>query len=330
MSRSRSKSVDASENRSERQSFGWPIPEPGVMQPAGGTSDAFTSRRVVEWFVQRWAPHATISSSCPLGEMLAEIAKSERGEPGREFSSREEQLAWEHRLIALRRLDFAIRCLHRPEGRLDVHQSFVTKELLGVDNRSSEWRMPQGIGTMCLAGHLMQAGGGEIVITGAGTTGHDIRWRPLTGGYALIERKDRAFTVGATESFHNRIRWVVARVIDASRQFCDQPGAARILAVGFPGYVSDEQVEDVGQELGAALDEAMGRTKCPERPPDYLLVEFIGSRWTDGEHFDITNQFNPFDLGFEREEWLAVRGAFNRAFTIQGRKNAEPWPIRCF
>ena len=95
--------------------------------------------------------------------------------------------------------------------------------------------MPKGIGTLSLAAKLMQAAGGEMVVTGAGAAGHDIRWRPLTGGYALIERKDRAYAVGTAEPFGRRMRHLIGKIWESTERFPRDSDAGLVLAVGFPG-----------------------------------------------------------------------------------------------
>jgi hypothetical protein len=58
-----------------------------------------------------------------------------------------------------------------------------------------------------------------------------------------------------------------------------------------------------------------------------LIVESAGTETTitGGYHMSVFS--DAIDFGFKRPEWLAVRPAFLRAYTVEGRKGREPWPI---
>jgi hypothetical protein len=308
--------------------FKWPTPTPGDLRDPGGRSDAATSRRIVEWFIQRWVPGFALAAESPLGTIIESVARHERGEE-QPLATMEAQVAWEFRVLALRRLDWSIRVLHGQAGRLrDVHGSFVTKELAGVDCRTASWGMPLGVGTLTLAARLMQTSGGEMVITGAGAAGHDIRWEPATGGLALVERKDRAFEIGADEPLGRRARYVVARVREAGPALPREPGAARVLAVGFPGHVPANKARRTRLKFESALADAFGACPDPDEHPDYLIVESVGSRHTPTGGYELNAFYDAIDFGFERPAWKAVSNAFARAYTVEGRRRFKrPWPI---
>jgi len=309
-------------------SFKWPTPPPGDLSDLGGRSDAGTSRGIVEWFIQRWAPGFALTAGSPLGGILDSVARVERGEE-QPLATAEARAAWEFRVLALRRLDWSIRALHGRAGRLrDVHRSFITKELAGVDCRTASWGMPLGVGTLCIAARLMQSSGGEMVITGVGAAGHDIRWEPVTGGLALIERKDRAFEVGSDEPLTKRALFVAARVREAGPALPREPGAARVLAVGFPGHVPANKAKRVRQRIEGVLRESFGMQASPDEHPDYLIVESVGPRHTLTGGYELSTFSEVIDFGFERPEWKVVSDAFARAYTVEGRRRfRRPWPI---
>jgi hypothetical protein len=254
---------------------------------------------------------------------------TERGHEFAEFGSAAEQQAWEYRALALRRLDWSIRALHGRAGRLaEVHQSFITDELLDIDHRPATWRMPKGVGTINLAAKLMMASGGEMEINGRTAAGHDIRWRPLTGGYALVERKDRAYEIGAAEPLDRRMRYVVSKIREAGNAFPSEPEAGRVLAVGLPGFVSADEQDLVRTEMESALHAAFAGQSRPDRFPDFLIIEMVGASDAGGVRFEMNDFFFVIDLDLRRPEWEAVRPAFLRAFTRVGRNlYPDPWPI---
>jgi hypothetical protein len=309
--------------------FPWPTPDPGDLRMRGGESDVFTARKVVEWFVDNWAPGFKIPGTAPLGLLLDTIAYSERGEMFTPFASLEEQVAWEYRLFALRRLEWSIRALHGRAGRLlGVHQSFITKELMGVDSRTATWGMPLGVGTVCVAGRLMQAAGGEMTITGTGAAGHDIRWEPATGGLVILERKDRAFEIGATESIASRVKYLIGKVREAGRGFPRDPDAGRVLAVGFPGYVPANAAKRTRRRIDVELRRAFGASPRSDELPDFLIVESVGSQPPATGSYHVNVFFNVIDFGFDRPAWRRVSDVFSRAYTVKGSRKPGPWPIR--
>jgi len=73
-------------------------------------------------------------------------------------------------------------------------------------------KLPGGIGTLVFAARLVQAGGGRIRINGNPVPGHDIRWRTAGGDLVLLERKDRSYGAGLTDTPGRRALRVVAYV----------------------------------------------------------------------------------------------------------------------
>jgi hypothetical protein len=308
--------------------FPWPTPAPGVLEPQGGESDPVQSKSVIEWFVNHWAPGVQIGQDTPLGAML-EVAKHiERGGEPLLVSGDDVVQASLQTAVSLRLLDWSIRALHGRAGRLEeVHQSFITKELLGTDNLQAQWGMPRGVGTLKLAAHLVQASGGSMVINGEGTAGHDLRWSPAAGGLALIERKDRAWSAGAKEPVSKRALYVARKIRDAGARFPRRRSGARVLAVGFPGFVPAADAASIRDEVNDFLYESLSRDPDLGPLPDFVLVEFIGA--VDADERVQTHHFTSgLDLGLDRPDWVTVASAFMRAFTTDGPLlYPDPWPI---
>jgi hypothetical protein len=311
--------------------FPWPTPDPGDLRDPGGWSNAGTARDIVLWFMRTWAPGYELPPTSPMGTILEAVARHGRREATAPLESNVETAAWEHRFLVLRLLARRISALHGRAGVLrDVHESFITQELSGIDNQTAMWGMPRGVGTVCLAGRLLQASGGDLVILGHGKAGagHDIRWSPATGGEALIERKDRAYAQGADESVGRRIRYVIGQVREAGPKLPHREGAARVLAVGFPGFISANKAARVRSRIVERLSEAVGPSPSPERNPDYLIIEFLGAQHTLTGGYNLGTFSHAVDFGFDRPEWLAVRRGFSRAFTVAGAFEPGPWPIQ--
>lgn len=309
--------------------FRWPTPARGVLEPRGGESDPVQSKDVIEWFVDHWAPGAKIGPKTPLGEMLEVARHIERGGGPLEVSGEDAAEAHRHRALNLRLLDWSIRALHGRAGRLEqVHRSFITKELLGADDLRAELRMPRGVGTLKLAAHLIQASGGSMVINGEGVPGHDLRWTPATGGLALLERKDRSWLAGSKESVKRRAQYVAGQVREASARFPRDVPAARVLAVGFPGFVPVADADPIREQVNDFLSESLSRDPGTAPLPDFLVVEFIGVLADADERVQTHHFTSAVDLGLDRPDWTNVAGAFSRAFTTEGPLlHPEPWPI---
>jgi hypothetical protein len=260
--------------------------------------------------------------------ILAALADVEAGRNA-PLHSQDEVRAWEFRMLMLRRLQWSICVLHggRAGTLTDVHQSFIKKEIAGVDSRTATWGMPTGVGTVCLAARVLQASGGTVEVMGSGTTGHDIRWAPATGGLALIERKDRTYEVGIDEPLGLRIRHLIGKIREAGPKLPSAPGAARILAVGFPGFVAANKAKRTRARFEEELGLAFGNRPRPEENPDYLIVDFVGSQHALTGGYDMKTFSHVIDFGFERPDWKAVAGAFRRAYTVVGRHEPGPWPI---
>jgi hypothetical protein len=286
---------------------------------------------MIEWFVARWAPGFAVPETSPLGAILDAMTRVERGEAGGPLESAEAVAAWKFRFLTARRLAWSIRVLHggRAGQLLDVHQAFIKKELCGVDSRVATWGMPLGFGTATVAGRLLQASGGRTVIHGERAAGHDIRWVPAAGGVALIERKDRAYEVGARESLRSRIRWVLGKIREAGGAFPRDIPGARVLVVGLPGFVPANAAIRVRTRIERALRDLFASEASPDRHPDYVIVESVGSRESLTGGFNMSVFSSVMDFGFERPEWAAVRLAFSRLYTRDGRGSTQPWPIVC-
>jgi len=301
------------------------FPPPGLLTPRGGESSVGSSAETIDWFLRRWGQNLTAPADSPLGRILHEARRVEAGEPVEAEAA--ELPAGLRRAFLLRILDWSIRALHGRSGTLvDVHRSFLTRELLGRDSSETKVPMPGGIGTLYLAARLLQASGGKIRINGAGRggLGHDVHWEPATGGVALIERKDRAWHVGSTESVRERALYVASKVRGVAGRYPKIPGA-RVLAVGFPGFVEPEREQETRDEVLRVIHARVGNTTPL---PDYLIVEFLASRLSDDERVESILFTEVVDLGNDTREWRAVSPAFSRAFTKGGPlAHPAPWPI---
>jgi hypothetical protein len=169
-----------------------------------------------------------------------------------------------------------------------------------------------------------------MVLLGHGreSAGHDISWSPVTGGAVVIERKDRAWDPGARETIDGRLRYIVGQIRQAGPRMPHRAGVARVLTIGLPGFVTAADVEDVREIIDSHLSAELSPTASPETCPDCLVIDMLGGEHTEGGAYIPWSFSHMLDFGFGRTEWLAVRRAFRRAFTIDGAlEPGPPWRI---
>jgi hypothetical protein len=145
----------------------------------------------------------------------------------------------------------------------------------------------------------VQAGGGRITyISGKGKRGHDIRWVTGGGDTVLVERKDRSYAAGLGDTTEKRARRVVAEVRTAGTAMPSEPGAARVLVVGFQHLVRESEVNGLGRSYDAGLEKAFGGGAVPlDSLPHCVIVEHLGMEPRAGG--DKTNFFSPHVLNPE-------------------------------
>jgi hypothetical protein len=146
----------------------------------------------------------------------------------------------------------------------------------------------------------------------------------------LIERKDRAYEVGANEPLDGRIAYVAGKIREAGQKFpAMDDNTARALAVGFPGFVREVEADAIRERIVDELSRRVGERGAlsPRENPDYLIIEFIGSDDSQSGDYEMTVFSHAIDFDFGRPAWCEVRDAFSRAYTIEGREHSRPWPI---
>ncbi len=231
----------------------------------------------------------------PLGQLLDLYAQADRNAEARPF----EQIPVEqsqhllHLVAQFERLAWAIRALYGREGRVDrMDASFVRAEVLAADTkeRDADRVLPGGIGTMMIAGRLVQAGGGSVSVYGNQVAGHDIRWRTATGDLVLVERKDRPYEPGLSDTRKRRVRRVIEEVKKA--RIPGEPRACRVLSVGFQHLVRGAEMPQLDKYYQRVLRKefsggvlcrlirtlrARGRKNAPPaNPPHVVIIEHLG------------------------------------------------------
>ena len=235
---------------------------------------------VVRWFIEkRW--ELEVDASSPLGEMLA---MAEKFDPTTDSPALETLPAdWVHHQLhvvgALWRLAWGIRALHgTPDIEFDVHASFINDELQGTDSKQ-RWharKLPAGVSTLFFAGRLAHMCGGRTIrISGNQVVGHDIRWVTPQSHLVLIERKDRSYEPGLNDSDASRIQRVLDDTNAGGRKIPLEPGAARILMVGFQHLVRPEEKDALGESYVRAMQTTFGRDHSVDLP-DCVIVEHFG------------------------------------------------------
>lgn len=274
-----------------------PHPGPGDMQ-----ENLLRDVRIVRWFIEAWARRFKPGST--LGQFLALSEQVDLKSLGKTVDELDREVARHalHLSATLVRLAWAVRALHGRDGALDnIDGSFIDDEVMGEDSkqRDAERRLPGGVATLVFAARLVQGGGGRILsINGKGVPGHDIRWRTQFGDLVLVERKDRSYEAGLGDTAERRIKKVIAEVRNAADTMPREPGAARVLVVGFQHLVRESEAEAVDKGYDAALKEAFGGGEVPLGVlPHVVIIEHLGLEpKTSGEKW---NFFSPQPLNPE-------------------------------
>jgi len=286
-----------------RLSFPFPPLPAGEVTPRPGAGDIqdLLQRdvRIVRWFVEKagWTSRS-IPPTSALSELLAVSEKLDLNGPSNPVESVEPGVARHllHASASLARLAWAIRALHGNGGSIErVDASFITGELFGDDTKqlNVEQKLPAGIGTMVIAGRLVQAGGGRIVsINGNRGAGYDIEWTTGVGDTVLIERKDRSYQAGLADSPQTRIRRVIQETRRAGVTIPRRRGAVRVLMVGFQHLVRKREAKRVDRAYMEAVRREFGGGRVRGADlPNLLVVEHLGLEpKTGGEKY---NYFSP-------------------------------------
>ncbi len=255
--------------------------------------------RIIRWFVED--EMGLKFESSPLGHLLDAYDKWDRNAAvsAPEDIPKERRRYLLHFSAHFERLAWAIRALYGAEGRVErMDGSFVRREVLAADTkeRDAERVLPGGIGTMMFAGRLVQAGGGRVCIYGNQMIGHDIRWTTAMGKVVLVERKDRSYEAGLSDTTEKRARRVIDEVKDA--RIPDEPGACRVLTVGFQHVVLTAEMEQTDKFYQRALEEEF--KNIPKAAlPQLVVIEHLGleagGEWNDFFSPQMLNWDSTFD-----------------------------------
>ncbi len=162
--------------------------------------------QIIRWFIEE-REGLRIKAS-PLVDLLGAYAVADLNAPSKSVESipPDTALFLLHASAHFMRLAWAIRALCGRDSLEQVDASFITAELLGEDSKERDItrKLPGGIGTLVFAGRLVQAGGGRVRIYGNQVRGHDIRWATADGDTVLIERKDRSYEAGLSDTAEKR------------------------------------------------------------------------------------------------------------------------------
>jgi hypothetical protein len=196
------------------------------------------------------------------------------------------------------RLAWAIWVLYGGGAVEQMDGSFLRAEVLGTDNPQAEQKLPGGIGTLDIAARLVQAGGGRVSIYGNKTAGHDIRWVTGDGDVVLVERKDRSYEAGLADMPERRVRRIVEEINDS--HIPKEPGAFRVLVVGFQHLVLAADTEETDKFYQRALEDEFKDTPKNDLP-HVVLIEHLGleAERRGGER---NNFFSPQPLNLSLDE----------------------------
>ncbi len=105
------------------------------------------------------------------------------------------------------------------------------------------------------------------------TAGHDIRWVTDDNDVVLIERKDRSYEAGLADTPEKRVRRIVEEINDS--HIPKEPGALRVLVVGFQHLVLTADTEETDKYYQRAL-EAEFKDTPKDDLPHLVLIEHLG------------------------------------------------------
>jgi hypothetical protein len=297
---------------SNATSFPFPALPPGEVTPSTGPGDIqeLLQRdiRIVRWFIEeRWRKRSDPAS--PLGHLLTLSEQADLKGPAKTVDELDREVA-RHGLYlssTLVRVAWAVRALHGNGGAIDqVDGTFIDDELLGEDSkqRDIERKLPAGVGTLVLAGRLVQAGQGRIIsINGHRGVGHDIKWVTAQGDTVYVERKDRSYEAGLADTPEKRVARVIEETRKAGLAMPRERGASRVLVVGFQHLVRKSEVKHVERGYSEALRSEFGRGRVRAADlPHIVIVEHLGLEpKTGGAKLDF---FSPHSLSMKPRELM--------------------------
>jgi len=251
---------------------------------------------IIRWFIENCLSCRIRKS--PLADLLEAYRLADLNGPSKSIESipHDDCLHLLHASGGFLRLAWAIRGLCGRNALEHVDASFIRDELLGEDNKQREVsrKLPGGIGTLVFAARLVQAGGGRVRINGNQVIGHDIRWTTADGDVVLVERKDRSYQAGLTDTAEGR----AMRVVDEIRRsrIPSEPGAARILMVGFQDLVRQSDMDVVDPLYQRTLEREFPEPTRKDLPHAVIVEHFGMEPRTGGEK---SNFFSPQPLNWE-------------------------------
>jgi len=226
-----------------------------------------------------------------------------------------------HLTSSVQRLASSVRALRDRNAFKEVHASFITKEILGVDNteRCVERSLPGGIGTITFAAPLAQAGGGVVELMGATSKGLDLRWTSPTDDVVLVERKDRSLDVSMRDTDAKR----ALRLTSTARamQVPDTPNALRVVLVGFRHLVLKADQGPLDCVYQDTIVREFGNRPIEAHLPHIAIAEHLGFELkTGGSKNDF---WSPQPIGSACDE-LDARFIRLIADACRGKKGV--WP----
>jgi hypothetical protein len=230
---------------------------------------------IIRWFIEQ--EMALRFSPSPLLDLLTLYAQVERNASGPRIEDIPTDRArfGLHITAQFERLAWAVRALYGNDAVERIDATFVTDEILDADTKEQnvERKLPAGVGTLMFAARLVQAGGGRVCIYGHRGAGHDIRWLTGDGDLVLVERKDRSYEAGLKDTAEKRIRRVIDEV--RSAHIPPEPGACRILVVGFQHLVGNADIAQTDRAYQTALEREFENTHDPNLP-HVVVIEHLG------------------------------------------------------
>jgi len=278
-----------------------PLPK-GDFHPRRELADPFAlikrDARIVRWFVED--EMELDFGASPLRQFLDayEQADPKMVLPPFESIPVEQRRYQMHGDAQFERLAWAIWVLYGSDAVEQMDGSFVKHEVLGADNPQAERKLPGGIGTLDIAARLVQAGGGRVSIYGNKKAGHDIRWVTADGDVVLVERKDRSYEAGLTDTAEKRVRRIVEEINDS--HIPNEEGAFRVLVVGFQHLVLTKDTEETDKYYQRALQEEFKETPKADLP-HLVLIEHLGLE-PERRGGERNNFFSPQPLNLNLDE----------------------------
>ena len=273
-----------------------------------------------------------LKRGCPLARWLDALADAQQQRRDwREAFSLDAPV--NHRkaydLIEARRLAWSLRVLLAP-GRSEpfFDASFVTKQLMGEDNREPDkgLRMPLGTGSLFLAARLQQVAPGFLHFFGNQSAGVDVEYLAdpqHNRGRVFIEQKERAYFKSRVRHPQSLVEDIRSKITAGARGLAiatQGTPAGRVVLIGVSPDIAnvDGVLAQVRENLGTWCGEILRGAKGDRSSIPHAVMLLAAAHQLDPDAMQSALRgglvtVNPIGSDPSDEEWRVALGIFKKA-----------------